>query len=194
MTKLFKTIVVDPPWLERGGGRITRGAQRHYELMDKAAIIRTVTQCNHWNEIDDDAHLYLWVTNNHLPEGLEVMSALGFKYVTNVCWSKDRMGLGQYFRGQHEICLFGTRGKGYNVRTADKTISTVVSAPRTGHSVKPDAFYSMVECRSLGPHLDMFGRRNRPGWTVWGDEAPASELEIEVELETPSADVFGAPV
>jgi len=74
---LFKTIVMDPPWMERGGGRITRGAQRHYELMDKAAIIRTVTQSEYWNDIDDDAHLYLWVTNNHLPDGLEVMSAVG---------------------------------------------------------------------------------------------------------------------
>ena len=150
MPELFKTIVVDPPWLERGGGRITRGAQRHYELMDKSAIIRTITQCEHWNNIGVDAHLYLWVTNNHLPDGLEVMSALGFKYVTNVCWTKDRHGLGQYFRGQHEICLFGTRGKGYNVRTSDKSISTVVNARRTQHSRKPDAFYDMVERKAAG--------------------------------------------
>lgn len=189
---LFKTIVMDPPWMERGGGRITRGAQRHYELMDKAAIIRTVTQSEHWNDIDDDAHLYLWVTNNHLPNGLEVMSALGFKYVTNVCWAKDRHGLGQYFRGQHELCLFGTRGKGYNVRTADKTISTVVNAKRTEHSRKPDEFYSMVERRSTGPYLDMFGRRGRLGWTVWGDEAPTGEPEVEeVEMED---GVTGAPI
>ncbi len=190
MSDLFKTIVVDPPWLERGGGRITRGAQRHYELMDKATIIKAVTQCEHWNELDDDVHLYLWVTNNHLPEGLEVMSALGFKYVTNVCWHKDRMGLGQYFRGKHELCLFGTRGKGYNVRTADKTISTVVSARRIQHSRKPDEFYAMVERRSDGPYLDMFGRRHRRGWVVWGDEAP----EATVEEESNVVDITGAPV
>ena len=200
MPELFKTIVVDPPWLERGGGRITRGAQRHYELMDKSAIIRTITQWEHWNNIGVDAHLYLWVTNNHLPDGLEVMSALGFKYVTNVCWAKDRHGLGQYFRGQHEICLFGTRGKGYNIRTSDKSISTVINARRTQHSRKPDAFYDMVERRSSGPHLDLFGRRDRPGWVVWGDEAPEITEEINHTTLTDEAyvidnnDIHGAPI
>jgi len=189
MSELFKTIVVDAPWMERGGGRIPRGAQRHYDLLDKAAIIRTTTQCEHWGDIATDAHLYLWVTNNHLPDGLEVMSALGFKYITNVCWHKDRIGLGQYFRGQHELCLFGTRGKGYNVRTDDKTISSVISARRTQHSRKPDEFYTMVERRSEGPYLDMFGRHRRPGWTVWGDQVQEEAPSVAV-----SAEVVGAPV
>ena len=189
MSELFRAVVIDPPWMERGGGRITRGAQRHYDLLDKAGIVKATTQCEHWDHVADDAHLYLWTTNNHLPSGLEVMSAVGFKYVTNICWCKDRIGLGQYFRGQHELCLFGVRGKGYKVRTSDKTISSIVSAKKTQHSQKPDEFYSMVERRSEGPYLDMFGRHSRDGWVVWGDEAPPGLAVASV-----AADVSGAPI
>ena len=166
----FKTIVIDPPWMERGGGKTVRGAQKHYNLMHPPDIIRTITQSKHWNDISENAHLYLWVTNNHLPNGLKVMEALGFKYITNVCWSKNQIGLGQYFRGKHELCLFGTKGRGVAVRTDDRTISSVLEAKKTRHSKKPDSFYRMVEQRSEGPYLDMFARDFRPGWTVWGDE------------------------
>ena len=60
---------------------------------------------------EDNAHLYLWATNNFLPDALEVMKAWGFRYVTMITWMKDRIGLGQYFRGLTEHCLFGIRGK-----------------------------------------------------------------------------------
>ena len=133
-------------------------------------IIRTITQSQHWNDISENAHLYLWVTNNHLQDGLKVMDALGFRYITNVCWSKNQIGLGQYFRGKHELCLFGTKGRGVAVRTDDRTIASLFEAKKTVHSKKPDSFYRMVEQRSMGPYLDMFARNHRPGWTVWGDE------------------------
>ena len=166
----FKAIVIDPPWNERGGGKIVRGAQKHYKLMEPSQIIQTVMQCDHWKNVAENAHLYLWVTNNHLPDGLSVMDALGFRYITNICWSKNRIGLGQYFRGKHELCLFGTRGRGIVVRTSDRSISSLIEAPKTGHSRKPNAFYDMVARRSEGPYLDMFSRQVRSGWTVWGDE------------------------
>jgi len=170
-SELYQTVVADPPWMERGGGRIKRGADRHYELLDVPSIIRTVNQCEYWDQVADNAHLYLWVTNNHLPDGLKVMDALGFKYITNVCWVKNSIGLGQYFRGKHELCLFGTRGRGVSVRTPDRTISSVIQAKKTGHSRKPLSFYNMVEQRSDGPYLELFARGKRPGWTTWGDEA-----------------------
>ena len=110
MTEKFKTVLLDPPWYERGGGKIKRGADKHYPIMKTPDIIRTITQCEHWNNIDDNAHMYLWVTNNHLESGLFVMRSLGFRYVTNIVWVKDRIGLGQYARGKHELLLFGTRG------------------------------------------------------------------------------------
>ena len=79
--------------------------------------------------------------------GLKVMEALGFRYVTNLCWAKNHMGLGQYFRGKHELCLFGVRGKGFSNRTSDRAISSLIEAKKTGHSTKPDAFYELVERR-----------------------------------------------
>lgn len=169
----FSTIVADPPWMERGGGRIKRGADRHYELLHEHQIIEAVLTCPLWIP-SPDAHLYLWATNNHLESGFFVMRALGFRYITNLAWKKDRPGLGQYFRGEHELCLFGVRigGNGTQHRTADKSITSTMTAPRTRHSRKPEGFYDKVEARSEGPYLELFARgEGRPGWTVWGKEA-----------------------
>ena len=121
----FSTVVIDPPWNERGGGRIKRGADRHYPLMKTPDIIRTVLQCPRWNQLAASAHLYLWVTNNFLQDGLRVIDALGFRYVTNFVWVKDRIGLGQYFRGRHELCLFSTRGSPTEPRSARRDLSSV---------------------------------------------------------------------
>ncbi len=171
----YKTVVIDPPWPQRGGGKIVRGAQKHYPLMDVPSIICAITQSPRWNDINENAHMYLWTTNNQLPDALKVMEALGFRYITNVCWTKNQIGLGQYFRGKHELCLFGTRGRGVAVRTDDRTIPSVLEARKTIHSKKPDSFYRMVEQRSIGPYLDLFAREHRPGWTVWGDEIQDDE-------------------
>ncbi len=166
----FQTVVADPPWMEKGGGKIRRGADKHYSLLSVPEVIKTITQCEHWDDVTPDAHFYLWVTNNRLEDGLHVMKALGFRYITNVAWIKNSMGLGQYFRGKHELCLFGTRGRGVSVRTDDKSITSIVESPKTTHSTKPDSFFDVVEKRSKGPYLEMFARRHRKGWTVWGDE------------------------
>lgn len=125
------------------------------------------------------AHLYLFATNTFLPAGLAVMDALGFRYVTNVVWTKEHFGIGQYFRGQHELCLFGVRGSGYEVRTDARDLSSIVRADHRRdergqrvHSGKPDAFFDLVEARSKGPYLEMFARRAREGWDAWGNQAP----------------------
>ena len=175
--KKYKAVVIDPPWRETGGGKIKRGANKHYKVLTAPDIIKTICQSDVWNDIDDDAHLYLWVTNSFLPDGLKVMESLGFKYMTNICWSKNHMGLGQYFRGKHELCLFGVKGRGFSSKTPDRTISSVIEAKKTGHSRKPDAFYDLVEKRSLGPYLNMFARRSRNGWAAWGDEVPDQIVE-----------------
>jgi len=162
---LYGTIVADPPWNEQGGGRIKRGADRHYPLMKTPQIIEAILQADIWNPAND-CRLYLWTTNNFLPDGLHVMQALGFRYITNIAWIKDRIGLGQYHRGQHELCLLGVRG-----RTVGKVKPpTVIHAKRTEHSRKPEEFYIMIESCSPGPRLEMFARSSRPGWTTWGDE------------------------
>ena len=167
----FKTVMMDPPWYEKGGGKIKRGADKHYPLLKTPDIIKTIYQCEHWNQVSDVAHLYMWVTNNFLVDGLQVMQALGFRYVTNFVWVKDKQGLGQYFRGQHELCLLGTRGVGAaKLRTDNKSLASVLSAPRTKHSKKPPSSYELIEQRSIGPYLEIFGRVQRDGWTVWGNE------------------------
>ena len=106
----FTTIYADPPWPEVGagvkGGR--RGADRHYPLMSFKEIYALGSEVQ--RVATPNAHLYLWITNRFLSQGLQVMGAWGFEYRTVITWGKDRFGLGQYFRGQTEQCLFGIRG------------------------------------------------------------------------------------
>lgn len=183
---LYKTIMADPPWPEHGGGKIKRGADRHYPLMSVAEIKAIQVPAM------DDAHLYLWVTNNYLSDGIEVMKAWGFKRKTTITWVKGKVlenghiilenpGLGQYFRGLTEHLLFGVRGKvPYKLdpitgkRMQGKT---VIVAPRGRHSEKPEEAYRMVERVSYGPFLEMFARKERPGWAVWGNEV-RSDIDI----------------
>lgn len=168
----YRTILADPPWLERGGGKIKRGADRHYPLMKTTAI---------WNlPVDEwaakDAHLYLWVTNNFLYDGLATVEAWGFRYITCITWLKDRMGIGQYYRGITEHCLFGVRGS-LPYRSIDGRRAqglTGFTAPRGEHSVKPEQIRQWAERVSHGPYLELFARRSVAGWDSWGNEAPAS--------------------
>lgn len=180
MTSRFHAVLSDPPWPEKGGGKIKRGADRHYPVMDRYDILETMLLAEPWADIADDAHHYMWVTNNYLPDGLWLMDALGFRYVTNAVWTKQRIGLGQYLRGQHELLLFGVRGSGYACRTERKDISSLILGDRTKHSKKPESTYDLVEARSTGPYLEMFARSLRPGWASWGNEAPTTQ-----DTETP---------
>ena len=165
----YRTLTADPPWQEHGGGKIKRGADRHYPLVPTKDLPALMRSADVWDPTDD-AHLYLWVTNNFLEDGLWVMKRLGFRYVTNVVWVKDRAGLGQYFRGQHELVLFGVRGDGLAGRSERRDLPSVLTAPRGRHSSKPESFYELVEARSAGPYAELFAREPRPGWATWGNE------------------------
>ena len=166
----YDVILADPPWHERGAGRYKRGADKHYPLMKTPDIIALAPAVDRLAA--DDAVLFLWVTNNYLPDGLAVMKAWGFTYKTNFVWVKDKIGLGFSNRGQHELCLLGIRGRpARSLRTGshDLTIPSVLHATRTTHSRKPEAFYEIVE--SFGDTFcELFARRNRSGWTSIGDE------------------------
>jgi len=122
---------------------------------------------------DENSHLYLWVTNNFLPDGLDVMEAWGFRYITAITWVKDRIGLGQYYRGLTEHCLFGVRGnlpyRSYPDGTRAQGV-TSFHAPRTEHSVKPERMREMIEDVSYSPYLELFARRETNGWDSWGNE------------------------
>ena len=170
--------MIDPPWNERGGGKIKRGADRHYDLLKTKDILKVILGCSYWGNIEENSHLYLWTTNTFLPDALWLMDALDYRYVSNAVWVKPYMGLGQYFRGQHELLLFGTRGKRpTEPRTALRNIPSVVKAPKGEHSVKPEESYRLIEKRSKGPYLELFGRRAREDWTIWGKEAPQQGIE-----------------
>ena len=176
----YKTILADPPWYEYGAGaKSVRGAQAHYPLMKTPEIIKYMGSIS----VDDNAHLYLWVTNTFLPDGLAVMAALGFEYMTNLVWVKDSIGLGQYFRGQHELLLFGKRGqppykKAVNAGRSRATISTVIRARKRGHSIKPDKQYQIIEATSFPPYVEVFARRRKAGWDSWGNDVdPSTPLD-----------------
>jgi len=170
--KKYDIIYSDPPWKEQGGGKIKRGADRHYPLMTTKDIMSLPVP-----EITaDNAHLYLWVTNNFLRDGLDVVDAWGFRYVTMITWVKDRFGLGQYFRGQTEHVLFGVKGMiPYKTGKDGKRCQhpTYFEAIRRKHSVKPEKMRKIIEHVSFKPgmeKLEMFARRVIPGWDIWGNE------------------------
>jgi N6-adenosine-specific RNA methylase IME4 len=172
----YRTLYADPPWNEMGGGKIVRGAQRHYPLMKTPDICNLQVNGRHASALaEDNAHLYLWVTNNKLLDGLRVVEAWGFEYKTMITWAKDRFGLGQYYRGQTEHVIFAVRGV-LPYRTRDgkraqgRTLIDGFDAPRGEHSVKPEAMRKWIEEVSHDPYIELFARKTSPGWSVWGNE------------------------
>lgn len=157
----FSAIVIDPPW--RYDNTITRGAaEDHYPTMgleELAALTFPAAA---------DSHLYLWVTNGFLREGFWLLEQWGFEYKACLTWCKPQIGMGNYFRNSTEHVYFAVRGK---LPTNANNIATHFIADRTRHSAKPEAFYDIVERSSPGPYLEMFARRRRLGWQVWGNEA-----------------------
>lgn len=175
--KKYKTIYADPPWLERGAGKIKRGADKYYSLMKTKDIMSLPIK----KLLDDNCHLYLWVTNNFLLDGLKVMKIWGFEYKTMITWVKDRFGLGQYFRGRTEHCLFGIRGNlPYKIIDNKRQQGeTVIFASRLKHSQKPEEMRKLIEKVSYFPYIELFARQKTKGWDAWGNEI---ENDIQLEL------------
>jgi N6-adenosine-specific RNA methylase IME4 len=158
---VFGAIVIDPPW--RYDNVATRGAaEDHYQTMslDELAAMELPAA--------DNAHLYLWVTNSFMRDGFDLLDEWGFTYKTCLTWCKPQIGMGNWFRNTTEHVLFGVRGKYPTLRN---DVPTHFVANRTKHSAKPESFYDLVESCSEGPWLEMFARRRRFGWHVWGNEA-----------------------
>ncbi len=178
--KSFGTILADPPWQFQN--RTGKVAPEHKRL-NRYGTMRLDEICALPVEqiAADPAHLYLWVPNALLPEGLKVMEAWGFRYVSNIIWHKirkdggsDGRGVGFYFRNVTEVLLFGVRGK--NARTLDAGRSQVnmIQSRKREHSRKPDEQYKLIEECSWGPRIELFSRGARRGWTVWGNQADES--------------------
>lgn len=175
--KRFKTIMADPPWrFQNSTGKV---APEHKRLNRYGTM--TLDGIKHLpvSEVAaDTAHLYLWVPNALLPDGLAVMQAWGFTYKSNVVWHKirkdggsDGRGVGFYFRNVTELLLFGVRGKNARTLAPGRTQVNMMQTRKREHSRKPDEQYDLIESCSPGPFLEMFGRGVRKGWTTWGDQA-----------------------
>lgn len=177
----FACVLSDPPWPERGAGQSKRGADRHYDVV-ACRHIPDIIRSSGLHTPAENAHHWMWVTDNYLREGLWVLETLGWRYVRTCVWvkgeglgEKPQIGLGQYLRGSHELLLFAVRGSGADpsVRTEDRTQSSVIFGKRTKHSKKPASAYDLIESVSKGPRVEFFARSNRPGWTSWGNEVAA---------------------
>lgn len=174
----FGTILADPPW--RFMNRTGKVAPEHkrlgrYDTMTSEEIASLpVTDI-----AADRSHLYLWVPNALLGEGLAVLHAWGFVYKTNLVWHKirkdghsDGRGVGFYFRNVTELVLFGVRG-GLRTSAPARSQVNLFATRKREHSRKPDELHEIIEACSPGPYLELFARYPRNRWTSWGDEAPA---------------------
>jgi N6-adenosine-specific RNA methylase IME4 len=180
--KKFSTIMADPPWqFTNRTGKIAPEHRRlnRYETMSLEDICSLPIS----EMAKDTAHLYLWVPNALLPEGLAVLSAWGFKYKSNIIWHKirkdggsDGRGVGFYFRNVTEILLFGVRGKNARTLEPGRRQVNMIQTRKREHSRKPDEQYDIIEACSPGPYLELFSRGARPGWSVWGNQADDSYM------------------
>ncbi len=171
----YQTILADPPWqFSNRTGKVAPEHKRlnRYETLKLDEIKELPVQ----EVCADTCHLYLWVPNALLTEGLEVMKAWGFTYKTNIIWHKirkdggpDGRGVGFYFRNTTEIILFGIRGKVRTLAPGRSQVNIIKSQKRE-HSRKPDELYNIIESCSPGPFLELFARGTRPGWDQWGNE------------------------
>jgi N6-adenosine-specific RNA methylase IME4 len=175
----FATILADPPWrFQNSTGKVAPEHKRlsRYPTMTLDDICALPVE----GLAADTAHLYMWVPNALLPEGLEVMRAWGFQYKSNIVWHKirkdggsDGRGVGFYFRNVTELILFGVRGKNARTLGPGRSQVNMLQTRKREHSRKPDEQFELIEACSPGPYVELFARGERPGWTVWGNQADA---------------------
>lgn len=173
----FGTILADPPWQFQN--RTGKVAPEHKRLNRYGTMTLDEIKALPVSQVSANrSHLYLWVPNALLPEGLQVMDAWGFRYVSNIVWHKirkdggsDGRGVGFYFRNVTELLLFGVRGKDVRTLPPGRSQVNMLQTRKREHSRKPDEQYALIEECSWGPRLEMFSRGVRPGWTVWGNQA-----------------------
>ena len=175
----FATVLADPPWqFQNRTGKVAPEHKRlnRYGTMTLPEIQALPVE----SVLADTAHLYLWVPNALLPDGLAVMAAWGFLYKSNIVWHKirkdggpDGRGVGFYFRNTTELLLFGVRGKNARTLPPGRRQFNFMATQKREHSRKPDEQYALIESCSPGAYLEMFARGSRPGWTTWGNQADA---------------------
>jgi N6-adenosine-specific RNA methylase IME4 len=175
----FRVLAVDPPWsyVKRPDDPSHRGACPYPCLSAEEIAGLPVPSLAH-----EDAVLWLWATNAHLPDAFGVLRAWGFEHKTVLTWVKDRMGTGDWLRGQTEHCLMAVRGRPAVTLTSQ---TTVIQGPLREHSRKPTEFYRLVESLCPGSKVELFAREVRPGWAAHGDTScfPADQRDPPTGLQ-----------
>jgi N6-adenosine-specific RNA methylase IME4 len=179
-TRKYSTVLADPPWqFQNRTGKVAPEHHRlaRYPTMSLAEVAALPVK----EVVSKTAHLYLWVPNALLPDGLRVMEAWGFQYKTNIIWHKirkdggpDGRGVGFYFRNVTELLLFGVRGENARTLAAGRRQVNFIASRKREHSRKPDEQYDLIESCSPGPYLELFARGIRDRWTMWGNQADES--------------------
>jgi N6-adenosine-specific RNA methylase IME4 len=175
----FGTILADPPW--RFQNRTGKMAPEHKRLSRYDTLsFEDISSIPVHQIAAPTAHLYLWVPNALLPQGIQTLQAWGFEYKSNIVWHKirkdggsDGRGVGFYFRNVSELILFGVRGKNARTREAGRRQVNMIQTRKREHSRKPDEQYPIIEACSTGPYIELFARGIRKNWSTWGNEAAA---------------------
>jgi len=175
--RTFSTILADPPWQFKN--RTGKMAPEHKRLSRYPTLpLQSIIKLPVKGVLNETAHLYLWVPNALIAEGIKVMESWGFTYKTNLIWYKvrkdggpDRRGVGFYFRNVTEMILFGIHGKNARTLQPGRTQENIIVQRKREHSRKPDEQYKIIEDCSSGPYLELFSRGSRSGWYCWGNEA-----------------------
>ena len=173
----FRTVLVDPPW--RFANRTGKMAPEHRRLNRYATLSSAqIAALPVGAVMEEPAHLYLWVPNALLPDGIHVMRAWGFTYKTNLVWHKvrkdggsDGRGVGFYFRNVTELLLFGVRGKNARTLAPGRSMVNLLASRKREHSRKPDEQYALIEACSPAPYVELFARGVRKQWDLWGHQA-----------------------
>jgi N6-adenosine-specific RNA methylase IME4/ParB-like chromosome segregation protein Spo0J len=167
----YPNLLIDPPWkfhVYDAAHDPNRSPERHYPTMTNEDICKLPIA----DLATPDAALFLWTTAPHLPEAFQVLAAWGFEYVTNFTWTKGTIGLGFWVRNSHEHLLIARRGTMPSPLPARRPPSVIEAEPRE-HSRKPDEAYVAIERMYPAlPRIELFAREARPGWDVWGNQAP----------------------
>lgn len=180
----FTTVLADPPW--QFSNRTGKVAPEHKRLNRYPTLtLDEIMDIPVSKAIDDAGHLYLWVPNALLLEGLKVMEAWGFTYKTNIVWQKirkdgepDGRGVGFYFRNTTELLLFGIKGKMRTLQPGRSQVNVIKTRKRE-HSRKPDEQYDLIESCSPGNYLELFGRGGQKNWITWGNQSEEYEIGWE---------------
>lgn len=169
----FGAIMADPPWTFRlrGKDNLKKSAAKHFGLMSFNDILRLPVR----DIAADDCVLFLWTPDAHLGQAFQVIEDWGFTYKTmGFYWVKTTrlgrffFGMGFWTRQNPEMCLLATRGR---PRRLSAAIPSLIVAQRREYARKPEEARERIERLVAGPYCELFGRQQRPGWTVWGNEA-----------------------